>query len=301
MQFKIAAFADESSPILSGQIDALKRNGFDHLEIRNINGKNISDLTLAEAKEIAARLADQGLSVKSLGSPIGKIQVDGDYGAHLDLYKHTLDLAGVFGADRIRLFSFYIPKGMDPAACRDTVLRRMDDFVVLAKPHGVTACHENEKGIYGDDTARNAELLNHFGTRLGFAFDPANFVQCGVNTLEAYEQLHDRITYMHIKDALLADGAVVCAGHGDGDVPEILRRLKESGIMAFFPRSSAANIPVNMQLCEKLGLDKNMYSISIPLGATINMDGAAITITVMSLAAAFSQGIEVNIFLAITP
>ena len=185
MQFKFAAFADESSPILSGQINALKRNGFDYLEIRNINGKNISDLTLSEAKEIAAQLADQGLAVKSLGSPIGKIQVDGDYAAHLDLYKHTLDLAGVFGADKIRLFSFYIPKGMDPAACRDTVLRRMDDFVVLAKPHGVTACHENEKGIYGDIASRCLDLHRN-APGLAAVFDPANFIQCGQDTLEGW-------------------------------------------------------------------------------------------------------------------
>ena len=75
--------------------------------------------------------------------------------------------------------------------------------------------------------------------------------------------------------------------------------LKESGITAFFTRSSAANIPMNMALCKKLGLNEDNYSVSIPLGATINMDGAAITITVMSLAAAFSQGLNVNIVLAI--
>ena len=98
MEFELAAFADESSPLLSGQIDALIRNGFQHLEIRNIEGKNISDLTLAEAKEYAARLGDNGLSVRSLGSPIGKINVDGDYDAHRDLYKHTLDLAAAPGS-----------------------------------------------------------------------------------------------------------------------------------------------------------------------------------------------------------
>ena len=81
--------------------------------------------------------------------------------------------------------------------------------------------------------------------------------------------------------------------------PLVFRCLRESGITAFFTRSSAANIPVNMSLCDKLGLDKEYYSVAIPLGATINMDGAAITITVMSLAAAFSQGISVNIILAI--
>ena len=81
--------------------------------------------------------------------------------------------------------------------------------------------------------------------------------------------------------------------------PLIFRCLKESGVTAFFTRSSAANIPVNMKLCENLGLDKDFYSVSIPLGATINMDGAAITITIMSLTAAFSLGYDVNFFSAI--
>ena len=81
--------------------------------------------------------------------------------------------------------------------------------------------------------------------------------------------------------------------------PLVFRCLKESGLTAFFTRSSAANIPVNMALCEKLGLDKDMYSVSIPLGATINMDGAAITITIMTLAAANTLGIQVSLPAAI--
>ena len=81
--------------------------------------------------------------------------------------------------------------------------------------------------------------------------------------------------------------------------PLVFRCLRESGITAFFTRSSAANIPVNMSLCEKLGLDKDFYSVSIPLGATINMDGAAVVITVMTLAAAHTLGIGVSIVSAI--
>ncbi len=81
--------------------------------------------------------------------------------------------------------------------------------------------------------------------------------------------------------------------------PLVLTCMRESGITAFFTRSSAANIPVNMSLCEKLGLDKDLYSVSIPLGATINMNGAAITITILSLAAAHTLGIEVSIPAAI--
>ena len=99
--------------------------------------------------------------------------------------------------------------------------------------------------------------------------------------------------------ALVIDPLIVGISLRRNPYPLAFRCLRESGVTAFFTRSSAANIPVNMALCDKLGLDKEYYSVAIPLGATINMDGAAITITVMSLAAAFSQGISVNIFLAI--
>jgi serine/threonine transporter len=99
--------------------------------------------------------------------------------------------------------------------------------------------------------------------------------------------------------AFVVDPLIVGISLKKNPYPLVLRCFKESGITAFFTRSSAANIPVNMSLCEKLGLDREYYSVSIPLGATINMDGAAITITVMSLAAAFSQGIQVNIVMAI--
>ena len=99
--------------------------------------------------------------------------------------------------------------------------------------------------------------------------------------------------------AFIVDPLIVAIALKRNPYPLVFRCLRESGITAFFTRSSAANIPVNMALCEKLGLDREHYSVSIPLGATINMDGAAITITIMSLAAAHSQEISVNFFLAI--
>ena len=99
--------------------------------------------------------------------------------------------------------------------------------------------------------------------------------------------------------AFVVDPLVVAITLKKNPYPLVFRCFKESGLTAFFTRSSAANIPVNMSLCEKLGLDREYYSVAIPLGATINMDGAAITITVMSLSAAFSQGINVNVVLAL--
>lgn len=86
---------------------------------------------------------------------------------------------------------------------------------------------------------------------------------------------------------------------GRDPYPLLLTCLKESGLQAFFTRSSAANIPINMALCKKLELDKDFYSVSIPLGATINMNGAAVTITVMTLAVAHTLGIEVSFLSAV--
>lgn len=99
--------------------------------------------------------------------------------------------------------------------------------------------------------------------------------------------------------ALVVSPAIISLYLHCNPYPLVFRCLKESGLTAFFTRSSAANIPVNMTLCEKLGLDKDMYSVSIPLGATINMDGAAITITIMTLAAANTVGIQVSVPAAI--
>ncbi len=94
--------------------------------------------------------------------------------------------------------------------------------------------------------------------------------------------------------ALVAYPAIVFWGTRQNPYPLVLRCLKDSGITAFFTRSSAANIPVNMELCRKLGLNKDNYSVSIPLGATINMGGAAVTITVMAMMTAHTLGIQID-------
>ena len=99
--------------------------------------------------------------------------------------------------------------------------------------------------------------------------------------------------------ALVVNPVIVALFLRRNPYPLVFKCLKESGLTAFFTRSSAANIPINMQLCERLGLEKDFYSVSIPLGATINMDGAAVTITVMTLAVCNTMGIAVDIPTAI--
>ena len=132
---------------------------------------------------------------------------------------------------------------------------------------------------------------------MGLVFGSVN--EYGVEIFTTYGKLLMVLIGCMLMVALVVDPLIVAISLKRNPYPLVFKCFKESGLTAFFTRSSAANIPVNMKLCEKLGLDKEYYSVAIPLGATINMDGAAITITVMSLAAAFSQGIHVNVFLAI--
>ena len=224
-KFILSAFADEASPMLDEQIKALKEEGVSLIELRGVDGKNVSTLTMEEAVAVKEKLDAAGIRLSALGSPYGKASLGVAFDEHLALFKHGLELCKALDCKRIRMFSFYPAEGVSPEDSREEVLRRLEIMVSLAEEAGVTLVHENEKGIYGDDTARNADLLQHFGDRMGFAFDPANFIQCSVKPIEAFDVLHNRITYMHIKDAFLSDGAVVCAGHGDGNMSEILRRL----------------------------------------------------------------------------
>lgn len=226
---RIFAFADEASPRIDGQIAAMLRNGMQGLEIRNVDGENISAISLEKAKEVRAKLDDQGLVVWALGSPIGKTGIEEDnMRAVLDGLRHSLDIAHALGAENIRMFSFYIPAGADPAPYRNEVIDRLGRMAETARGSGVALCHENEKGIYGDNAARCREILDAVPALAG-VFDPANFVQCGQDTWEAWELLHGRIKYMHVKDAMFADGSVVPAGKGEGQVEKILRAFLAQG------------------------------------------------------------------------
>ncbi len=116
----------------------------------------------------------------------------------------------------------------------------------------------------------------------------------GISIFTDYGKLLILLVSCMLIVALVVDPLLAAIVLRTNPYPLVFRCLKESGVTAFFTRSSAANIPVNMELCEKLGMDKEMYAVSIPLGATINMDGAAVTIAVMALAAANTSGVQVS-------
>jgi sugar phosphate isomerase/epimerase len=218
MKYRLAAFADEAAHDLAGQISAMRENGIELLEIRGVDGENIDRISDKKAREIRNRLDDVGIAVWSLGSPFGKIGIGDDFAPHLDSFRHSLEIADILGAKHIRLFSFYGTSDIEP------VLEKLTQFIDAAKGTDIILCHENEKGIYGDTAAKCLEIHKAL-PQLRAVFDPANFIQCGQDTKQAWEMLSPYVEYMHIKDAL-PDGSVVPAGNGAGELPFLLSQYK---------------------------------------------------------------------------
>lgn len=216
---KLCAFADEASVDLQGQIDALKRNNIGLLEIRGVDGENIKQISYSKIKEIKRRLDESGISVWSIGSPVGKNDPDDKFDSQLDELKRLCEYAEILEAKRVRMFSFY-------SKDEQKVFERLDAFCKVV-PSDVILCHENEKGIFGDDIDSCIKIHEQFPT-LKAVFDPANFVQCDVNTLNAWEKLQKYVDYMHVKDAL-ANKTVVRAGYGIGNVEKIISMYAKNG------------------------------------------------------------------------
>ncbi len=222
---KLCAFADEAADDLAGQIDMMQAGGIEYLEIRAIDRINVTKFTDEQVKGYKAQLDDAGIKVWSIGSPHGKIKITDSFEKELDRFKRTLEIAHMMEAKCMRIFSFYNTDGK--AEFRDEVLEKMSRYVEAAKGSGIVLCHENEKGIYGDNADRCLEIHRALPDIRG-VFDPANFVQVSENTLRAWDMLEPYIYYGHIKDSL-ADGNIVPPGKGIGNIAEYLPKFFAKG------------------------------------------------------------------------
>ena len=218
---RLCAFADEADSRLSGQIDALRSAGIGYIELRGINGKNISAVTEDEAREYKRELDIGGVRVWSIGSPIGKVKITDDLPLHFELLRHICRLARIFECDKVRMFSFY-----EAYDAEREVFSALSEMVAIAAEYGITLYHENEKEIYGDTAERVLRLMNNIDG-LRFVYDPANFIESGESPDKTLYPLFERTGYFHIKDAGLADRKVVPAGYGDGRIDEIVRMSAE--------------------------------------------------------------------------
>ena len=219
---RLSAFADEADASFDGQLSALKRNEIEYIEVRGLDGTNVSDISEEKAIEYAAKLAEAGIKVWSIGSPIGKIKISDDTDAHLKKLRHVCRLANIFGTDKIRMFSFY-------EAYRESekVFSLLTEMVEIANEYGVKLCHENEKKIYGDTLERVLEISERV-PGLGLIYDPANFIEVGEDPEKTLAALHGMSEYFHIKDVIAETGQLVPAGYGNGRIGELVEWIGES-------------------------------------------------------------------------
>ncbi len=232
---KLTAFADEISPDLNEQLNVLETIGIRYLELRSVWNKNVLELTELELISIKNILESRNFLVSSIGSPIGKINIEDDFNEHLIKFKRAIDIAKLFKTKYIRVFSFFISKEINPLNFREEVIYRIKEMTNLASKFGIIVLHENEKGIYGDSAERCLDIFSSCNNPyLKCIIDPANFVQCGIKPYsEAFPLLDPYIEYVHIKDALFKNNEIVPVGQGDGEISELLKSLFNRGFNGF--------------------------------------------------------------------
>ncbi|AMV39843.1 sugar phosphate isomerase/epimerase family protein [Planctomyces sp. SH-PL62] len=231
---RLSAFADEISQDPKEQIEVLTRHGVKNIEFRAIHGANVLDLSEEQHQEFRSRLRDAGFGLSAIGSPIGKIRITDPFDEHLGRFARALDLADFHECPRIRVFSFYMPPGDDPADHRSAVVDRMAELAALAHDRGVVLFLENEKGIYGDHADRVQDLLAAVDSpALTHAFDPANYVEVGQSIDDAWTLLRPRVAHFHVKDYSEAQHRNVPAGEGDGQIPRLLEDAVRTGYDGF--------------------------------------------------------------------
>lgn len=232
---KISGFSDEIAEDIDTQFRVLNKLNMQYFEPRGIDGKNIAEISDGEVSALKRKMKENGITASSIGSPIGKVNLADDFEEHFAQFRRVVEIAGMLDVRYIRMFSFYHQGGEEWSEQeREEVLTRLRRMIACAKEHGVVLLHENEKDIYGDTVERCADLMTELGcAHFRAVFDPANFVQCGQDTRKAYQALKEHIAYVHIKDAFLADGRVVPAGAGDGNVEYVLEKLFAGGYDGF--------------------------------------------------------------------
>lgn len=228
-KIRLAAFSDEADSSILGQIQALKRNGLNLTELRTVEGKNVSILTEEESKEYKKIFDDNGVNVWSIGSPLGKVDINVDFKAYSETIKKVCNTANVFDTKRIRMFSFF-----NAYENRNKVIDYLSQMVEIANEYGVYMCHENEKEIYGDNLERVQDIMNSV-KGLKFVYDPANYLQVGEMADNTLDALHDKTDYFHIKDVISQTGELVPAGYGDGKIEKLIEMINSDKVLTLEP------------------------------------------------------------------
>jgi sugar phosphate isomerase/epimerase len=231
--WRLSGFGDEIDPDPRVQAAVLRGLGASFVEVRAAWGVNVLELGPARLAELAAVLAEAGVGVSAIASPIGKSELDRPVGFELGRLEAALAAARTLGTRHVRVFSFQ-NADRPPAAARDEVVARMSALARRAAADGVVLVHENEVGVWGDVPGRIAELMSAVDSpSLRVAWDAGNFVRVGLRPFDdAYALLRPWLAYLQVKDAVRGGGSVA-AGEGDGQVAQTVAALVASGFDGF--------------------------------------------------------------------
>lgn len=224
----LSAFADECATDFTEQLQALKNFDIDYIEVRDVDGKNVSELTEKEVAEVKRKINDFGIKTSAIGSPLGKIKLSDDINAHYEMAKRIFQTANELGTKNVRIFSFYMPEGKTADECESQVFDTVGNLIKIADEHGLTLCHENEANVYGETPEKCKKLLDNFGGKLKAVFDMGNFVLNGfIPYPEVYGSLSKYIEYFHVKDSLM-EGKIVPPGMGEAQIKEIFDDYRQN-------------------------------------------------------------------------
>lgn len=229
---RLCAFSDEAGSSLKEQIEALKRNNISLMELRSIDKKNVADFSLEEATKYQEEMEKNNIQVWSIGSPIGKVNIDVDFSEYLKKVEHVCKLAQIFKTDKIRMFSFFHAYEKE-----ELVYSYLSEMVKVASKYGVTLYHENEKDIFGDIASRVDSIMKNV-EGLKYIYDPANYLQCNELAINTLNLFHSKTDYFHIKDVISETGQLVPAGYGDGMIEELVRRIDSDKTLTLEPHLS---------------------------------------------------------------
>lgn len=229
----MSAFADEYSDVLTEQLEALNGFGIDFMELRHADGKGVAEMTEEDVKEIKKKLEDYNVGVSAIGSPLGKVKLDGDLEGHFDTARRIFNMANELNTKYIRMFSYYPPEGKLITDYKKEVYENMEKLIKIAEEYGMVLCLENEERLYGYSPESCLELCEEFKGRLKVVFDMGNYALKGFEPYPyAYNLLREHIQYFHIKDGFLDKqtnvSAVVPAGKGEAKIKEILTDFEKT-------------------------------------------------------------------------
>lgn len=224
----LSSFSDEAGKSAQEQIEATRRAGLSRLDIRSINGYNIVELPVEDARTLKQQLDDAGMAVQMFGSPIGKIDIADELESDLQKLRHLGTLAPILECNAVRFFSYYNKQEKSHDEWKNESLSRLQKLRDEAEKLGLVLYHENERHIFGDRGRDVKEIAALRNTNFKLIFDFDNYQQGGEDVFAVWESLREQTDAFHLKDST-SDNRHIPVGQGNGQVREILADAVQRG------------------------------------------------------------------------